>query len=89
MRAVNEMFHIDGERLVKTSNGQPVPDDEPMFILRARDQNSLRTLDLYIRLCVEEGTPQDRIDALRRVRTRFEQFVRTRQTKVPGSTHGA
>jgi hypothetical protein len=90
MRVLNEMFSIEGERLIKTSNGQPVPEDEPIFILRGRDQLSLRTLHLYIRLCVEEGVPQDRIDELRKVEERFAYFMNSSPTmKVPGTTHGA
>lgn len=48
MRRVNEMFHVDDEgRLVKTSNNQPVPEDEPVFILRGRDNLSVPTLIHY------------------------------------------
>ncbi len=86
MRAVNEMFHIDGERLVKTSNGQPIPDDEPVFILRGRDAVAADAIEYYSSLCHVAGTPQDRTDALDAVARRFRAY---HIKKIPGSTHGA
>jgi hypothetical protein len=64
MRKLNEMFHIDGERLVKTSNNEPVPDDEPLFILRGRDVVALPGLLGYREECLEYGVPHARIAAL-------------------------
>jgi hypothetical protein len=37
--------------LVNRSTGRPVPDDEPLFILRAQDINSLPMLMAYLVLC--------------------------------------
>jgi hypothetical protein len=88
MRRLNEMFHIDGERLVKTSNGQPVPDDEPLFVLRARDHAAVPTLLAYIEECRRLGTPADRIDALVDVEREFFRYSVRGAMKVPGSTHG-
>jgi hypothetical protein len=88
MRKLNDMFHIDGERLVKTSNGQPVPDDEPVFVLRARDQAAVPTLLAYIDECRKLGTPADRIEALVDVEREFFRFSIRGTTKVPGTTHG-
>jgi hypothetical protein len=88
MRKLNEMFHIDGEQLVKTSNGQPVPSDEPLFILRGRDRLALSVLSHYIGECKAHGVPDDRIGALIQVEKQFEDFANTKNTKIPGSTHG-
>lgn len=89
MRRVNDMFHIDGERLVKTSNGQPVPDDEPIFVVRGRDVLAYDTVLAYIHLCesAEPPVPQDRMEALHKVAGDFFGFPSNRQ-KLPGSTHG-
>lgn len=41
-RQINHMFHVDENyRLVKTSNDQAVPDNEPVIIIRGRDRLAL------------------------------------------------
>lgn len=40
--------------IVKISNGEVLPDDEPLFLLRARDKNALRTLHYYYELCAKD-----------------------------------
>ncbi|MGH3427736.1 MAG: hypothetical protein ACRDQZ_09250 [Mycobacteriales bacterium] len=83
------MFHIEGERLIKTSNGQAVPDDEPLFILRGRDKFALYTMIGYVELCVQFGVPQDRLDDLGKKVEQFRKFRAESDTvKLPGSTHG-
>lgn len=89
MKKINDMFHIDGEQLIKTSNGQPIPDDEPIFILRGRDNLASATLAIYYTLCDASGdVPVDRLQQLDEVLTRFRNYRDTHATKIPGSTHG-
>lgn len=88
MRKLNDMFHIDGEQLVKTSNGQPVPDDEPIFILRGRDSLASWTINKYIDACKDSGVPEDRLEALYQVLGKFSRFAIKQSTKLPGVTHG-
>jgi hypothetical protein len=88
MRKLNDMFHIEGERLVKTSNGQFVPEDEPLFILRGRDALAADAISHYIRNCTVAGTPPDRIQQLRAVLAKFDNYARN-ERKIPGVTHGA
>jgi hypothetical protein len=38
-------------RLCNRSTGKPIPDDEPVFVLRAKDANAAKTLQAYIDLC--------------------------------------
>src|SRR5208282_4116411 len=83
LKKLNEMFHIEGERLIKTSNGQPVPEGEPIFILRGRDQVSVLALISYREECERVGTPQDRLQALDEVIKRFADFSVKNPTKVP------
>jgi hypothetical protein len=89
MRKINDMFHIDGERLVKNSNGHPVPEDEPIFILRGRDALAHDTILAYIHLCesADPPVPSDRIQQLNKVANEFFRFPAQR-LKTPGSTHG-
>ena len=88
MRKLNEMFHIDGERLVKTSNGQAVPEDEPVFILRGRDVLACWTLGKYIDACRFNDVPEDRIESLRELKKKFFRYGMDHNTKIPGATHG-
>lgn len=87
-RKVNDMFHIDGERLIKTSNGQPIPHDEPIFILRGRDAIAEPTITHYIVLGDQAGMPDDRRQQLLAVRDEFYRYAIMNKTKVPGITHG-
>ena len=91
MRRINDMFHVDEQlRLVKTSNNEPVPDDEPVFIMRGRDCIALPVLAQYIILAGQTGTPPDRLEQLYEVMRGFLQYRATRPNtiKVPGCTHG-
>jgi hypothetical protein len=88
MKKLNDMFHIEGEQLIKTSNGEPVPEDEPVFVLRARDAAALPTLQDYVKHCIELGTPSDRFFDLGGVVAEFVKYARAHPTKVPGSSHG-
>lgn len=38
-------------RIVNRSTGKPIPDDEPVFILRAKDPHAARAIQYYIDLC--------------------------------------
>ena len=44
-------YQIVDSILVKRSTGVPIPDDEPLFILRAKDLNALSALAFYVALC--------------------------------------
>lgn len=89
MRKLNDMYHLEGERLVKTSNGQFVPEDEPLFILRGRDVFAIDAIRSYRAACSLKGTPADRVAALDEVILKFRLYAETHPTKIPGSTHGA
>jgi len=38
-------------RLVNRSSGVPIPDDEPVFVLRAKDRNAAKALEAYMQSC--------------------------------------
>lgn len=46
--------NADG-RLFNRETGSVIPDDEPVFILRARDVHAIDTLLFYLRQCEVEG----------------------------------
>jgi hypothetical protein len=62
-----------------------VPDDEPIFILRAQDAASVGTLQHYAQLCSEWGSPPTHIDNAHRVTERFDEWQQAHgpQVKAP------
>lgn len=88
---VNQMFHVDEHyRLVKTSNDQPVPDDEPLVIIRGRDRLAIQALEYYRSLAVADGCNDY---MLARIDTDMKLFYAFRdehpeRMKQPGVTRG-
>ena len=64
-------YRISGGRLVNIHTGQPIPLEEPVFILRGQDALVIRTLDYYRGLCSQPAQK----DA---VRGRIERFIQYR-----------
>lgn len=44
-------YRIEGHQLLKKDSSVPIPDDEPVFILRAKDRHSLTAIYGYAMLC--------------------------------------
>lgn len=91
MRKINAMFHTDDEGyLVKTSNGQRVPEDEPVFILRGRDKLAAIAIDTYITEMERRHCDRDRINDVRTVAKDFLNFeiLHPSRMKQPGVTRG-
>jgi len=45
---IERKYKIQGDRLVKRNTEVPIPDDEPLFILRAQDRKALPALLAYL-----------------------------------------
>lgn len=91
LRKINEMFHVDaGGFLVKTSNDERIPEDEPVFILRGRDVLAGRTINYYAGQMIETGCDHRRIFELGGVFAEFMKFSSKHpdRMKQPGSTRG-
>lgn len=91
LHTLNNMFHVDFEgHLVKSSNGQRVPDDEPVVILRGRDRLALRTLEYYEKLAEEDGCTQWFLEKLDPPIQAFAKFAdeHPERMKQPGITRG-
>lgn len=90
-RIVNHMFHIDENyQLVKTSNNQPVPEDEPLVIIRGRDRLAIPALEHYRELAVADHCNDY---MLQRIDTDFDLFrafkiAHPERMKQPGVTRG-
>jgi hypothetical protein len=48
-------YKIEAGRLVNIQTGIPIPDDEPVFILRAKDANAFDALSDYAIYCDNEA----------------------------------
>jgi hypothetical protein len=90
VRKLDGKFHIEGDQIVKSSSGEVLPEDEPLFLLRARDHLALRLLRLYRSLSVEDGCNDFHLTGLDEVTTRFARFAaeHPEQMKQPGVTRG-
>ncbi len=90
MRILDNKFHLEGEQIVKTSNGEPIPEDEPVFILRARDRLALEVLEYYRNICEQDGCIDFQLDGIGINIQRFDAFAREHpeRMKQPGITRG-
>jgi hypothetical protein len=90
MKTIDHKHHIEGEQIIKTSNGVPIPDDEPVILFRARDDLALPLLRHYKDLCVLSGCTDYQLDSMNKMIYQFENFklVHPEKMKQPGITKG-
>lgn len=102
MRNIDSKFHIEaqiidtmvGEKInihiVKTSNGDPIPEDEPLFLLRARDYIALPLLHKYREMCIQDGCTEYQAAGNDKMILEFEKFASEHRDlmKQPGITRG-
>lgn len=90
----SDRFHLevrDGKPVaVKTSNGQIIPDDEPVVILRGRDHLALPLLRIYLEVSRVDGCTEWFINEQLKTIAQFEQFATEHadRMKQPGITMG-
>ncbi|EKD22602.1 MAG: hypothetical protein ACD_84C00039G0009 [uncultured bacterium] len=60
-------------RLVNAVTGEPIPEDEPVFLIRAKDLNAVSALEHYARECKKPN----QASAIRKRLTEFYLFIRT------------
>jgi hypothetical protein len=58
--AEDRKFKFENGRFVNRVSGEPIPDDEPVIIFRARDRHALAVLTYYLGL-VEDGHHQQAV----------------------------
>ncbi len=90
MRKISDWFHVEGEEIIKTSNGQAIPREEPLFLLRGRDHLAVEHLRAYRRLCVLDGCNEYILDSIDEAIERFKAYAATypERMKQPGITRG-
>jgi hypothetical protein len=76
--------------LIKRSNEDPVPEDEPVFILRARDHLAVAAIEYYERLSLADGCNDYHQGGMVRVIAAFKEWAAQNPDKMkqPGVTRG-
>lgn len=76
--------------LIKRSNEDPVPDDEPIFILRARDHLAVQALEYYYLISRKDGCTDYHLEGLRQQIALFRDFAEDHKDRMkqPGVTRG-
>lgn len=90
MRKIDGKFHIDGDKIIKTSNGEVVPEDEPLFLMRARDHIALPLLEVYEILSRMDGCTDYHLTGVNERINAFATFYgqHPERMKQPGITLG-
>jgi len=88
-RRIDRKFHVDTNlQIVKTSSGETVPENEPLFLLRGRDYLAVALLSHYRQLSILDGCNDYHLQGLDAVIEEFSRFAETNPTKQPGITRG-
>jgi len=76
--------------LIKRSNNDPVPEDEPIFILRARDHLAVPTLLTYLKFSKLDGCNDFHMEGLEQQIALFDDWTRDHKDRMkqPGVTRG-
>jgi hypothetical protein len=90
MTRLDSKFHLEGETVVKTSNGEPIDlSKEPVILFRGRDYLAVQVLLFYRQLCEQDGVTEYQMNTLEEMIGRFQAFALTSPTmKQPGCTRG-
>jgi len=90
VKVIDPKYHIEGEKIIKTSNGEEVPDDEPMILFRARDNLAVDMLKTYLQISIEAGCTDHQILGVTERISEFERFAyeNPERMKQPGCTRG-
>ena len=73
MNTAQEPKYIINGPVVNRQSGHAIPDDEPVFLLRARDILALSVLEHYLE--VAEHCDQEHLDAIQKRIDQFEAFA--------------
>jgi len=74
--------------VVNLVSGEEIPEDEPLFLLRARDHNAIYGINGYLGACVRDGCNDLHMAGGKQARQRFVDFanVYPERMKQPGIT---
>jgi hypothetical protein len=87
MRTIDGKFSTDGIAIFNTVSGEKIPEDEPLFLLRARDGFALSAINAYQAAC-EDACNDLHLAGIQQVREKFCRFEaeHPERMKQPGIT---
>jgi hypothetical protein len=87
---IGNRFKVENDKIIKISNGEILTEDEPLFLLRARDHLALKALLFYADLCALEDCTDYQLDSLHEMLTEFHNYRLNNPDKMkqPGITRG-
>jgi hypothetical protein len=88
MRSIDGKFSTDGAKIFNTVSGEEIPQDEPLFLLRARDMLAIPLLRAYNSLAVRAGCNSLHFAGCLQLLRKFTAFaaLKPERMKMPGST---
>lgn len=88
-RDAGEKFYIEGGNVFK-ANGKVIPPEEPIFILRGRDNRALPLLKTYYESCRTAGCNSWQLTGIEKAIDAFRSFSKDHsgRMKEPGVTKG-
>jgi len=69
---------------ITTERGS-IPEAEPVFLLRAKDKTTIATLETYLHLCQEAGSPPEHLAGVEQAIQKFKRWQRDHRAQVPTS----
>lgn len=90
MKNLDGKYSVKDNKIIKTLTGEPIPDDEPIFILRARDHIAVKLLFKYLHFCSNDICLEEHLDGIKDTINRFIEFAinHPERMKQPGITRG-
>ena len=90
MKKITKKFHVENDQIVKTTNGEILKENEPLYLLRARDHLALPLLETYYKMCISDGCTDYMLNDLKEIITDFRKFKENNPQimKQPGITMG-
>lgn len=91
VRKIDLKHHVDENgQIIKTTNGEAIPIEEPTILFRARDWLSVPMLINYRMLCVADGCNNFQLKQVDELIERFKRFAQENPgaMKQPGVTRG-
>lgn len=90
IRPIDPRFHVSGSRIIKTSSGEVIPEDEPLILQRGRDRLMLPTLRHFRSLAVLDACNDYLLGSIDERIAAFEAYASDpSRMKQPGITRGA
>ena len=88
MKISQEPKYIIEGPVVNRQSGVAIPDDEPVFLLRARDFNAVETLKSYLEIARSGGCDKEHQTAIKLRMRQFSDFAHwnKKRMKTPDTT---